>query len=157
LFSYKNGLDLRIELPKGTRYRAGSDVPLRIFFDNSGSGSVKLGFASDPIEGQTSLILDIRDSSGKPAKLGLQYHMSPFGRATRDFFVTLAPDHFYGWTENLIPYTHAFLNTPGDYDVTAVYDYAPPNGELKNSISIFSGRLKSTTLKITVVPPEEKP
>jgi len=132
-------------------------VPVRIFFENSGRESTKVGFAVESVtQRQTSLLLEIRDSSGKMARVGLQFQMSPYGKTMRDFFVTLAPGHFYGWTENLIPYTHAFLKTPGEYEITALYDYVPPNGELHNS-TIFSGSLRSTKLKLTIVPSEEKP
>jgi hypothetical protein len=43
-------------------------------------------------------------------------------------------------------YTHAFLNDPGEYTITALYGYVSPNGNLQNPIRIFSGDLKSTTL-----------
>lgn len=137
-------------------------VPVRILFenlDNPETESVKVGFARDGItEEQVSLILDIRDSSGKSARMGLQFHASPYGKTARDFFVTLAPGHFYGWTEKLIPYTHAFLNDPGEYTITAHYGYVAPNGNLQNPIRIFSGDLKSATLKFTIVqpPPEQR-
>jgi len=165
-------LALRIELPKGMVYGTGSTVPVRIAFENTGSESIRVGFAVQGETGeQLSLVLTILDSSGNKASIGTQFRLSPFGVAGRDFLVTLAPNHFYGWTTKLVPFEYTFLNKPGDYEITASYKYAPPNEQLNPRTNeptnegrhaippTFSGELKSETIKLSIVAnaPKETP
>jgi hypothetical protein len=162
----KDALLLRAQTSK-ERYKLGDIVPVRIEFTNRSEQTIKLGFAVQSETGEDlSILLEVLDSEGKRIKPRLEYHLSPYGlHAGRDFWVTLKPNHFYGWDTSLNPFVYDCLNKPGVYQIRVLYGYHPPNPEIANSNSdsgkgvghetppIFEGTLESTSVRFMVAAP----
>lgn len=152
----KAALELCVQTSKD-RYKPGDIVPVRIEFKNRGTYPIKLGFT---IHGETgedlSIYMEMLDSEGKRIRPRIGYDISIFSQHTaRDFWITLKPEHFYGWDISLVPYIYDCLNKPGTYQIRVLYEYHPPNEQLANSHSvsemdsqtktppIFAGNLES--------------
>jgi hypothetical protein len=161
-----SGLQIKLEVSK-KEYQVGSSVPLRVEFWNQGPRPIKVGFALQNETGEElSVRLEILDeATGKEARQGVQFHASPYGKRTkRDTWVTIAPEHFYGWEVQLTPFEHAFLSDVGKYKIRAFYSYHSRNEIIRsknsdapsepegNQASVFSGELISDSTTFSVVP-----
>lgn len=152
----KDTLELRVQTSK-ERYEPGDIVPVRIEFKNRGTYPTKLGFAIHGATGENlSIYTEVLDAEGKRIRPRIGFDASSLTPHTaRDFWITLKPEHFYGWDISLVPYVYDCLNKPGTYRFRVVYEYHPPNEQLANSDSgseidfqtktppIFAGNLES--------------
>ena len=139
-------------------------VPLRVEIQNCGQKELSIAIANEENLGfPANLPLVVRDSHGtRVSPMG--YSLGGAFGSPYEWWIPLPPGYLYGRDVTVTQYHSAFVNTPGEYEVTVQYSGIPrpaPFGtRSRKSASVppegsevFTGRVESNAIAIEIVAP----
>lgn len=147
-------LELRLSAPQAT-YRVGEPVHLRLELHNTGDRYVFVGITMAPILNAPSyVVLEFQDKKGNShPDEGLRGELSR--DSINQWWVRVAPGHYYGVQIELNGISHPFLSRPGTYRIRAKYisrgGRTPRNTEWNIPwYEVWAGELESNAIWINI-------